>query len=174
MAHFLITVIDDLLLLSPLLAPVLSVVAHRIREASSAGSTFEMSCHVTGQNLQNPGYSVLVRTEERSGVASRKVLSLNADSVLQLEEWTEPGRVDSVALEKTGRLEYRFRLYGAQLSDRGFYYCEVTAWTREQGGSGSASGAPGGDWNRVVSAESSKIRITFEDTGRVSRFCSVI
>ncbi|KAL2081059.1 hypothetical protein ACEWY4_022912 [Coilia grayii] len=143
--------------------PVLSVVAHRIREASSAGSTFEMSCHVTGQNLQNPGYSVLVRTEEKVGAASRKVLSLNADSVLQLEEWTEPGRVDSVALEKTGPLEYRFRLYGAQLSDRGLYYCEVTAWTREQGGSGSA----GGDWSRVVSAESNKIQISFEDTGPV-------
>ncbi|KAG5283832.1 hypothetical protein AALO_G00046630 [Alosa alosa] len=152
--------------------PVLSVVAHRIREASSAGSTFEMSCHVTGQNLQNPGYSVLVRTEEKSGAASRKVLSLNADSVLQLEEWTEPGRVDSVALEKTGPLEYRFRLYGAQLRDRGFYYCEVAAWTREQGGSGSSAGSAsgtrgGGDWTRVVSAESNKIHISFEDTGPV-------
>ncbi|XP_062390759.1 prostaglandin F2 receptor negative regulator-like [Sardina pilchardus] len=141
--------------------PVLSVMAHRIREASSAGSTFEMSCHVTGQNLQNPGYSVLVRTEEKAGAASRKVLSLSADSVLQLEEWTEPGRVDSVALEKTGPLEYRFRLYGAQLGDRGSYYCEVAAWTRASATTG------GGDWTRVVSAESNKIQISFEDTGPV-------
>lgn len=144
--------------------PVLSVQARRIREASSAGSTFEMSCHITGQNLQNPGYSVLIRTEGKAGTASRKVLSLNPDSVLQLEEWTEPGRVDSVALEKTGPLEYHFRLYGAQLSDRGQYYCEVTAWSREQG---SGSGSGGGEWSRVVSAESNKIQINFEDTGPV-------
>lgn len=150
------------------------MVAHRVREASSAGSTFEMSCQVTGQNLQNPGYSVLVRTEEKAGAASRKVLSLSPDSVLQLEEWTEPGRVDSVALEKTGPLEYRFRLYGAQLSDRGFYYCDVTAFTREQGGgatgsdAGAGTGSAGGaDWSRVVSAESNKIQIAFEDTGTV-------
>ncbi|XP_063070011.1 prostaglandin F2 receptor negative regulator-like [Engraulis encrasicolus] len=154
--------------------PVVSVVAHRVREASSAGSTFEMSCQVTGQNLQNPGYSVLVRTEEKAGAASRKVLSLSPDSVLQLEEWTEPGRVDSVALEKTGPLEYRFRLYGAQLSDRGFYYCDVTAFTREQGGgatgsdAGAGTGSAGGtDWSRVVSGESNKIQIAFEDTGPV-------
>lgn len=153
-------------LMPSLLAPIVSVVAHRIREASSAGSTFEMSCRVAGQNLQNPGYSVLVRTEKQAGAASRKILSLSADSVLQLEEWTEPGRVDSVALEKTGPLEYRFRLYDAQLSDRGLYYCEVTAFTREQGGSGSASGTTGGgDWTRVVSAESNKIQISFEDKG---------
>lgn len=154
-----------------LLAPIVSVVAHRIREASSAGSTFEMSCRVTGQNLQNPGYSVLVRTEKQAGATSRKILSLSADSVLQLEEWTEPGRVDSVALEKTGPLEYRFRLYDAQLSDRGLYYCEVTAWTREQGGSGSGSASGttgGGDWTRVVSAESNKIHISFEDKGAVT------
>lgn len=153
-------------LMPSLLAPVVSVVAHRIREASGAGSTFEMSCRVTGQNLQNPGYSVLVRTEKQADVASRKILSLSADSVLQLEEWTEPGRVDSVALEKTGPLEYRFRLYDAQLSDRGLYYCEVTAWTREQGGSASGT-AGGGDWTRMVSAESNKIQISFEDKGTV-------
>ncbi|XP_030643039.1 prostaglandin F2 receptor negative regulator [Chanos chanos] len=137
--------------------PVLSVVAHRVREASTGGSTFEMSCHVTAQNLQNPGYSVLIRFAETQGGHARKVLSLSPDSVLQLEEWTEPSRIDSVVLEKTGQLEYRFRLYGVQVSDRGLYYCDVTAWTRHQND----------DWARVVSAESNKINIAFEDTGPV-------
>ncbi|XP_072542110.1 prostaglandin F2 receptor negative regulator [Salminus brasiliensis] len=135
--------------------PVLSVVAHRVREASTGGSTFEMSCRVTGQNLQNPGYSALIFFAETQGGKPRKILSLNLDSVLQLEEGMAASRTDSVALEKTGQLEYRFRLYGAQVSDRGFYYCEVTAWTRDQSS----------DWSRAVSAESNKIEISFADTG---------
>ncbi|XP_043105261.1 prostaglandin F2 receptor negative regulator-like [Puntigrus tetrazona] len=137
--------------------PVLQVVAHRVREASTGGSTFEMSCLVTGQSLKNPGYSVLIRFEETLGGKSHKVLSLNQDSVLQLEEWSEPSRIDSVVLEKTGQLEYRFRLYGAQVTDRGFYYCDVTAWTRDQSQ----------DWIKAVSAESNKIEITFVHTGPV-------
>ncbi|XP_016086592.1 prostaglandin F2 receptor negative regulator [Sinocyclocheilus grahami] len=137
--------------------PVLQVVAHRVREASTGGSTFEMSCRVTGQNLKNPGYSVLIRFEEILGGKSRKVLSLSQDSVLQLEEWSEPSRIDSVVLEKTGQLEYRFRLYGAQVTDRGFYYCDVTAWTRDQSQ----------DWIKAISAESNKIEIAFVHTGPV-------
>lgn len=136
-------------------APVLQVLAHRVREASTGGSTFEMSCQVNGQNLQNPGYSILILFEETLGGKSRKVLSLSPDSVLQLEEWSEPSRIDSVVLEKTGQLEYRFRLYGAQVSDRGFYYCIVTAWMRDQSQ----------DWIKAISAESNKIEIAFTDTG---------
>ncbi|KAK1797588.1 hypothetical protein P4O66_000782 [Electrophorus voltai] len=138
--------------------PLLNVVAHRVREAATGGSTFEMSCRVTGQNIQNPGYSVLIRFVERQGSNPRKVVSLSADSVLQLEEGMAASRTDSVALEKTGQLEYRFRLYGAQVSDRGFYYCDVTAWTRDQSK----------DWSRAVSTESNKIEITFTDAGDVA------
>ncbi|XP_022536112.2 prostaglandin F2 receptor negative regulator [Astyanax mexicanus] len=137
------------------ITPVLSVVAHRVREASTGGSTFEMSCRVNGQNIQNPGYSVVILFAETQGGIPRKILSLNPDSVLQLEEGMAASRTDSVALEKTGQLEYRFRLYGAQVSDRGFYYCEVTAWTRDQ--------SP--DWIRAVSAESNKMEIAFADSG---------
>ncbi|XP_056320636.1 prostaglandin F2 receptor negative regulator [Danio aesculapii] len=138
--------------------PGLSVAAHRVREASSAGSTFEMTCQVSGQNLQDSSYSVLIRFEESgAGGKSRKVLSLSPDSVLQLEEWSEPGRIDSVVLEKSGATEYRFRLYGAQVSDRGFYCCDVTAWTRHQSQ----------DWTKIISAESSKIQIDFVHTGPV-------
>lgn len=137
----------------PLLAaPVLSVAADQVRGASTGGSIFEMSCKVTGQNMQNPSYSVLIRFEETAGGKSRKVLSLSADSTLQLEQGS---RADGVALDKTGPLEYRFRLYGAQVSDRGFYYCDVTAWTRDQSNT----------WNNRVSAESNKIQLAFADTG---------
>lgn len=135
--------------------PVLQVVAHRVREASTAGSTFEMTCQVTGQHLRNPGYTVLIRFEETLGGKSRKVLSLSQDSVLQSEEWSEPSRIDSVVLEKTGQLEYRFRLYGAQDADTGFYYCDVKAWTRDQKQ----------EWIKAVSAESNKIEIAFVHTG---------
>ncbi|XP_077096288.1 prostaglandin F2 receptor negative regulator [Siphateles boraxobius] len=137
--------------------PVLRVVAHRVREATTGGSTFEMTCQVTGQNLRNPGYTVLIRFEEISGGKARKVLSLSQDSVLQSEEWSEPSRVDSVVLEKTGQLEYRFRLYGVQVTDRGFYYCDVTAWTRDQNQ----------EWAKAISAESNKIQIAFVHTGPV-------
>lgn len=129
--------------------PVLQVVAHRVREASTGGSTFEMTCRVTGQNMQNPAYSVLILFEETLSGKSRKVLSLSSDSVLQLEEWSEPNRMDSVVLEKTGQLEYRFRLYGAQVSDCGFYYCRVTM----------------SDQGRETVNESNKIDIAFADTG---------
>ncbi|XP_067299175.1 prostaglandin F2 receptor negative regulator [Pseudorasbora parva] len=135
------------------------VVAHRVREASTAGSTFEMTCQVTGHNLTNPGYTVLIRFEETSGGKSRKVLSLSQDAVLQSEEWTEPSRIDSVVLEKTGQLEYRFRLYGAQVTDRGFYYCDVTAWTRDQNQEWIKADTP--------SVESNKIEIAFVHTGPV-------
>lgn len=140
----------------PLLAaPVLSVTADQVRGASSGSSTFEMSCKVTGQNMQNPSYSVLIRFEETAGGRSHKVLSLSADSILQLEEGMVPSRADSVALVKTGPLEYHFRLFGAQVSDRGFYYCDVTSWTRDQSNR----------WENRVSAQSNKIQLDFADTG---------
>lgn len=136
-------------------APLLSVAAEKVREASTSGSPFEMSCQMSSQNIQNPGYSLLIRYEEMAGGKSRKVLSLSADSVLQLEEGVVPSRADGVALEKTGPLEYRFRLNSAQVSDRGFYFCDVTAWTRDQSNT----------WKSGVSAKSNKIQLNFTDTG---------
>ncbi|KAK2850225.1 hypothetical protein Q7C36_009008 [Tachysurus vachellii] len=137
--------------------PLLSVAAEKVREASTSGSPFEMSCQMTSQNIQNPSYSVLIRYEEMAGGKTRKVLSLSADSVLQLEEGVVPSRADGVALEKTGPLEYRFRLNSAQVSDRGFYFCDVTAWTRDQSNT----------WKSGVSAKSNKIQLNFTDTGPV-------
>ncbi|KAJ8407417.1 hypothetical protein AAFF_G00279910 [Aldrovandia affinis] len=137
-------------------SPRVSVAARRLREATSAGATFEMSCQLTAQNLQDPGYSVVIQMEESLGGQTRKVLSLSADSVLGLEEWSE---LDRMVLEKTGHKEFRFRLYRAQASDRGFYYCAVTAWTRDP--------SPGNAWTKATSTESNKVHITFADTGPV-------
>ncbi|KAJ8350916.1 hypothetical protein SKAU_G00260460 [Synaphobranchus kaupii] len=136
-------------------SPSLSVLAQTLREASSGGSTFEMSCLVTAEDLQNPSYSVLVQTEEAAGGKARRILSLSPDSVLKLEEWDELGRLDSVVLEKTGSAEFRFRLYGTQVSDRGSYFCEVSAWTPGAGGA----------WTKAISAVSNKVQITFADSG---------
>ncbi|KAG7467554.1 hypothetical protein MATL_G00154970 [Megalops atlanticus] len=134
--------------------PKLSVTAESPKLASSAGSTFEMRCQVTGENLQNPEYSVLIQVEETGG-KTREILSLSPDSVLQLEEWNDQGREDSVVLEKTGPVQFRFRLYGVQVSDRGSYSCSVTAHTR----------GPGNAWTPAISAESNKVLISFTDTG---------
>lgn len=149
--------LNDLVLTSdPLLAaPELRVAADEVRGASTGSSTFEMSCKVTGQNMQNPSYSVLIYFEDAASRNRRKVLSLNKDSILQLEEGTVPSRADSVALEKTGPLEYHFRLNGAQVSDRGFYYCNVTAWTRDRSNI----------WDSRISVPSNKIQLDFADTG---------
>ncbi|XP_061092285.1 prostaglandin F2 receptor negative regulator-like [Conger conger] len=134
--------------------PRVSVAARRLREVTSAGGTFEMSCQVTGQNLRNPGYSVLIQVEERVGGRTRRVLSLGPDSVLGLEEWSE---LDRVVLERTSAKEFRFRLYQAQRGDRGFYSCTVTAWTRD----------PAQTWTRSVSGQSNRVPVAFADKGPV-------
>lgn len=63
---------------------------------------------------------------------------------------------DNLVLTKSGPSEFRFRLAGVQLSDRGFYWCDITAWTKQQ---------PGQTWTRATSAESNKVRIDFQENG---------
>ncbi|KAF0038953.1 hypothetical protein F2P81_009437 [Scophthalmus maximus] len=63
---------------------------------------------------------------------------------------------DSLVLTKSGPAEFRFRLAGVQLSDRGFYWCDITAWTKQQAGQ---------TWTRATSAESNKVRIDFQENG---------
>lgn len=62
---------------------------------------------------------------------------------------------DSLVLTKSGPAEFRFRLAGVQLSDRGYYWCDITAWTKQ----------PGQAWTRATSAESNKIKIDFQENG---------
>ena len=63
---------------------------------------------------------------------------------------------ESLVLTKSGPAEFRFRLVGVQLSDRGYYWCDITAWTKQQ---------PGHAWTRATSAESNKVRVDFQENG---------
>ncbi|KAL4636340.1 prostaglandin F2 receptor negative regulator-like [Arapaima gigas] len=132
--------------------PRFLVNAKAVRVADSSGSTFEMTCQVSGENLQDPGYSILIRKEVTPGEKSKKIMSLSPDAVLKPEEVDDP---DSVMLEKTGLGQFRFRLYGAQVSDQGLYFCDMAAWTRDAGNS----------WVKAVSAESNKIPMAFAVSG---------
>ncbi|XP_028972628.2 prostaglandin F2 receptor negative regulator [Esox lucius] len=135
--------------------PSLTAVAKRVREATAGGATFEMSCTVSQENLQDPGYSVLVQTQEKVDVVPRTVMSLSPDSVLQHGAGTDPKRRDSLVLTKTGPAEFNFRLAGVQLSDRGFYWCSLTSWTKQ----------PGQAWTKAASAQSNKVQVNFQETG---------
>uniref|UniRef100_A0AAZ3RKJ5 Ig-like domain-containing protein n=1 Tax=Oncorhynchus tshawytscha TaxID=74940 RepID=A0AAZ3RKJ5_ONCTS len=135
--------------------PSLTAVAQRVREAVAGGATFEMSCTISHVHLQDPGYSVLVQTQDSVDSATRTVLSLSPDSVLQHGGATDPNRRDSLVLTKTGPAEFRFRLAGVQQADRGFYWCDITAWTKQ----------PGQAWTKAVSAKSNKVQINFQETG---------
>ncbi|RXN14652.1 prostaglandin F2 receptor negative regulator-like protein [Labeo rohita] len=132
--------------------PVLSVVARRLREATAAGSTFEMSCQANIQNLP-PGtaFSILILSEEGVGSPSRKLASLGPEMVLQLEDSSEPGRRDGLMLVKTGKREFQFRIQSVQVTDRGFYSCEMKAWTKQ----------PGEDWVEMAKGVSNKVQIAF-------------
>ncbi|XP_060923353.1 prostaglandin F2 receptor negative regulator [Limanda limanda] len=136
--------------------PTLNVVAKRVREASVGGATFEMSCTVTTENLGEAGYSVLIQSQESLEGNVRTIMTLSPDNVVQHGGATDPNRRDSLVLTKSGPAEFRFRLAGVQLSDRGFYWCDITAWTKQQ---------PGQTWTKATSAESNKARIDFQENG---------
>ncbi|CAL8309251.1 unnamed protein product [Merluccius merluccius] len=135
--------------------PSLSVAARRVREASVGGATFEMSCSVASQNLGEAGYSVLVQSQESTESNVRTIMTLSPDNVLQHRGGTAPQRRDSLMLTKSGPLDFSFRLAGVQLADRGFYWCDVSAWTKQ----------PGQAWTQVTQAESNKVKIDFQENG---------
>nr|XP_057907782.1 prostaglandin F2 receptor negative regulator [Doryrhamphus excisus] len=136
--------------------PSLNVVAKRIREASVGGATFEMSCTVATENLGEAGYSVLIQSQESLESNVRTIMTLSPDNVMQHGGATDPNRRDSLVLVKSNSAEFRFRLGGVQLSDRGFYWCDITAWTKQQ---------PRQMWTRATSAESNKVKIDFQENG---------
>lgn len=136
--------------------PIVNVVAKRIREASVGGSTFEMGCSVATQNIGDAGYSVLIQSQDSMDSTVRTIMTLSPDNVVQHGGATDPNRRDNLVLTKSGAAEFRFRLAGVQLSDRGYYWCDVTAWTKQQ---------PGQAWTKASSSESNKIRINFLENG---------
>uniref|UniRef100_A0A8C5E250 Ig-like domain-containing protein n=1 Tax=Gouania willdenowi TaxID=441366 RepID=A0A8C5E250_GOUWI len=140
----------------PPTGPTLNVIAKRIREASVGGATFEMSCSVNAENLGEAGYSVLIQSQESLQGNVRTIMTLSPDNVLQHGGATDPNRRDNLVLTKFGPAEFRFRLAGVQLSDRGFYWCAITAWTKQQ---------PGQMWTKATSSESNKVRINFQENG---------
>ncbi|KAF3706233.1 Prostaglandin F2 receptor negative regulator CD9 partner 1 [Channa argus] len=136
--------------------PSLNVVAKRIREASAGGATFEMSCTVVTQNLGDPGYSVLIQSQETLKSSVKTIMTLSPDNVVQHGGATDPNRRDNLVLTKSGPAEFRFRLAGVQLIDRGVYWCDITAWTKQQ---------PGQTWTKATSSESNKVWIDFQENG---------
>ncbi|XP_056286764.1 prostaglandin F2 receptor negative regulator isoform X2 [Pseudoliparis swirei] len=136
--------------------PTLNIVAKRVREASVGGATFEMSCTVVTENLGEAGYSVLVQSQDSLEGNVRTIMTLSPDNVVQHGGATDPNRRDGLVLTKSGPAEFRFRLAGVQLSDRGFYWCDITAWTKQQAGQA---------WTRATSAESNKVKIDFQENG---------
>uniref|UniRef100_A0A1A7X1C4 Prostaglandin F2 receptor inhibitor n=1 Tax=Iconisemion striatum TaxID=60296 RepID=A0A1A7X1C4_9TELE len=136
--------------------PSLNVAAKRIREASVGGATFEMSCTVTTENLVGwTSYAVSIESQDDLKSNVRTVMSLNPDNEVQYGE-TDPNRRDNLVLTKSGPAEFRFRLAGVQLSDRGFYWCNVTAFTKQQLEQ---------TWTRAAQSESNKVKIDFQENG---------
>ncbi|XP_017542137.1 prostaglandin F2 receptor negative regulator isoform X1 [Pygocentrus nattereri] len=135
--------------------PGVSVAARIVRPATSTGSTFEMACQARLKNLQaGISLSVLILVQESIGAPNRKLASLNPDLILKLEDWLESSRKDSLSLLKSGREEFRFRIQGVQLTDKGFYSCEVGVWTRQDRN----------EWAEVAKADSNKVLLTFDHT----------
>ncbi|KAM6893474.1 prostaglandin F2 receptor negative regulator [Xenentodon cancila] len=137
-------------------SPVLNVVAKRVREASVGGATFEMSCTVSTKNLGEVSYSVLIQTQDSLQGNVKTIMTLSPDNVVQHGGATDPNRRDNLILTKSGPAEFQFRLAGVQLSDRGYYWCDISAWTKQH---------PGQAWTKAISSESNKVRIDFQENG---------
>ncbi|KAM4538130.1 prostaglandin F2 receptor negative regulator isoform 1-T1 [Fundulus diaphanus] len=135
-------------------SPTLKILAKPIRKASVGGATFEMSCTVFTENVGDwIGYAVYIQSQETVGGSVKTLMSLSPDNVVQ---HTDPNRRDNLVLSKTTSEEFLFRLAGVQLSDRGYYWCNVTAFTKQQ---------PEQSWTTAVSSESNKINIDFQENG---------
>ncbi|XP_005310226.2 prostaglandin F2 receptor negative regulator isoform X2 [Chrysemys picta bellii] len=140
----------------------LTVEAVKLKPFFVAGHTFEMTCKVSSQNIKTPRYSVLITAEkplmdQSNPHGTTRIISLNQDSVVRLEDWTDQTRVDGVVLEKVQENEFRYRMYQTQMSDAGLYRCVVTAWS--PGG--------GGMWREAVNGLSNPIQIDFQTSGPV-------
>lgn len=139
----------------------LTVEAVKLKPFFMAGHTFEMTCKVSSQNIKTPRYSVLITAEKPLNDHSNpngttRIISLNQDSVVRREDWTDQDRVDGVVLEKVQENEFRYRMYQTQISDAGLYRCVVTAWS--PGG--------GGMWREAVNGLSNPIQIDFQTSGQ--------
>ncbi|OWK04698.1 hypothetical protein Celaphus_00002132 [Cervus elaphus hippelaphus] len=136
---------------------VLVVKARQPKPFFAAGNTFEMTCKVSSKNIKSPRYSVLITAEKPVGDLSspnetKYIISLDQDSVVKLENWTDASRVDGVVLEKVQEDEFRYRMYQTQVSDAGLYRCVVTAWSPVRGSL----------WREAATSLSNPIEIDFQ------------
>ncbi|KAL1772102.1 prostaglandin F2 receptor negative regulator [Sigmodon hispidus] len=141
---------------------VLVVKARQPKPFFAAGNTFEMTCKVSSKNIKSPRYSVLITAEKPVGDLSspnetKYIISLDQDSVVKLENWTDASRVDAVVLEKVQEDEFRYRMYQTQVSDAGLYRCMVTAW----------SPIGGSLWREAATSLSNPIEIDFQTSGPI-------
>ncbi|XP_037356452.1 prostaglandin F2 receptor negative regulator [Talpa occidentalis] len=141
---------------------VLVVKARQPKPFFAAGNTFEMTCKVSSKNIKSPRYSVLITAEKPVGDLSspnetKYIISLDQDSVVKLENWTDASRVDGVVLEKVQEDEFRYRMYQTQVSDAGLYRCVVTAWSPVRGSL----------WREAATSLSNPIEIDFQTSGPV-------
>uniref|UniRef100_A0A8C9QK87 Prostaglandin F2 receptor inhibitor n=1 Tax=Spermophilus dauricus TaxID=99837 RepID=A0A8C9QK87_SPEDA len=141
---------------------VLVVKARQPKPFFAAGNTFEMTCKVSAKNIKSPRYSVLITAEKPVGDLSspnetKYIISLDQDSVVKLENWTDASRVDGVVLEKVQEDEFRYRMYQTQVSDAGLYRCMVTAW----------SPVGGSLWREAATSLSNPIEIDFQTSGPI-------
>ncbi|KAM8786013.1 prostaglandin F2 receptor negative regulator [Rhynchonycteris naso] len=141
---------------------VLVVKARQPKPFFAAGNTFEMTCKVSSKNIKSPRYSVLIMAEKPVGDLSspnetKYIISLDQDSVVRLENWTDASRVDGVVLEKVQEDEFRYRMYQTQVSDAGLYRCMVTAWSPVRGSL----------WREAATSLSNPIEIDFQTSGPV-------
>ncbi|KAF4075014.1 hypothetical protein AMELA_G00229780 [Ameiurus melas] len=134
---------------------VIGVIARHNRQATFSGSTFEMNCLAKLKNFsEGVALSVIILVQYGVGAPTHKLASLSPDLVLKLEDWLESSRQDGLSLVKTGNTEFLFRIQSVQMMDRGFYSCEVAAWTKPDGN----------NWVEIMKGESNKIQINFEHT----------
>lgn len=141
---------------------VLVVKARQPKPFFAAGNTFEMTCKVSSKNIKSPRYSVLITAEKPVGDLSspnetKYIISLDQDSVVKLENWTDASRVDGVVLEKVQEDEFRYRMYQTQVSDAGLYRCLVTAWSPVRGSL----------WREAATSLSNPIEIDFQTSGPI-------
>ncbi|XP_021565550.1 prostaglandin F2 receptor negative regulator [Carlito syrichta] len=141
---------------------VLVVKARQPKPFFAAGNTFEMTCKVSSKNIKSPRYSVLITAEKPVGDLSspnetKYIISLDQDSVVKLENWTDASRVDGVVLEKVQEDEFRYRMYQTQVSDAGLYRCVVTAWSPVRGSL----------WREAATSLSNPIEIDFQTSGPI-------
>ncbi|XP_072369884.1 prostaglandin F2 receptor negative regulator-like isoform X1 [Scyliorhinus torazame] len=135
--------------------PSLSITAIENKPVSMRGNTFEMICSVSAEHVEAPHYSVAIAMSEPAFTDvedSKMLISLTRDSVVKLERWNDHDRLEDIVLEKVSDEEFRFRLYRAQFSDEGSYYCIVQAWAPDANG----------QWSEVVANWSNTVAVAFK------------